>query len=649
MPPPPGETEADIGAIPTGPSVSLQLNQAFGVFRTQMLTDMKSLLQAALQEVLDQHEVLIRNQEHNINEVLQSTLSQVREQVAAQPAPMAVQPYATSFVDMEKTWSSDGAMSNDQGGGANMPPSASLDTSEQEANFQPTGSAASFQTSPSKPKGRVRRNSLVKGATPEQIALATGAAQERINGGEQPVFPINVTSAGQSNQFVLFGDNKILQDKTAIDEQAYDVRNFYKTTGFVQWVARSEPFNVVTLCVICANALYLGIDADRNDASSIDKADAVFQVCENLFCIFFFVEIIVRFEAFAAKRDCLKDAWFKFDLVLVVLMVLETWVFPSLVQIFGIDTSGLRAGPIRLVRLLRLTRLTRILRALPELCTMVKGMYIALRAVMSALLMLVLLVYVFAILMHSFLKDDRTVCMTPDASMWCTVSESMWTLLVNGVFLDDLGIVVRHLADSGEALALCFFLVFILMSATTVMNMLIGVLCEVVCEVASAEKEQKARSYVRGTLLKMLKELDTDGSGDISKQELVAVVTNPAAMATLMEIEVDIPHFLEMQDMYFDGPDTVLSISQIMYMILDNRGGRQATVADLVQAQSFNRFVFEKQLAKQTEFLRNSMEQLHWRLANQSWAGWNEGAQLEVAPSNKILDKLQTWMSKGSA
>jgi len=281
---------------------------------------------------------------------------------------------------------------------------------------------------------------------------------------------------------------------------------------------------------------------------------------------------------------------------------------------------------------------------------MVKGMAIAIRAVLSALLMLVLLVYVFAILMHSMLKDDKSVCLMYSISTWCTVSESMWTLLVSGVFLDDLGMVVRHLADSGEGLALFVFLVFVLMSATTVMNLLIGVLCEVVCEVASEEKEQKARTQVRSSLLKLLRELDVDGSGDISKEELLGVLTSGNSLALLTELEVDIPHFIEMQDMLFDGPDTVLSIAQILYAILDARGDRQATVRDLVQNHAFSRFVLEKQLAKQTSSLRNSMEQLHWRLTtSESWTGWTEGTQLEAAPSNKLLDKLQTWMSTGSS
>merc|ERR1712216_534022 len=132
---------------------------------------------------------------------------------------------------------------------------------------------------------------------------------------------------------------------------------------------------------------------------------------------------------------------------------------------------------------------------MPELVTMSKGMYVAMRAVFSALLMLVMLVYVFAIILHSFLKDsdDRQI-----SFLFSTIPKCMSTLVIDGIFLDNLGVVVRLFTeDNSEYVALMFFVLFVLVSAVTIMNMLIGVLCEVVCQVADAEKENAARAQVR--------------------------------------------------------------------------------------------------------------------------------------------------------
>ena len=47
---------------------------------------------------------------------------------------------------------------------------------------------------------------------------------------------------------------------------------------------------------------------------------------ENLFCVYFTVELAIRFAAFRYKRNCMKDSWFVFDSVLVALMA--SWLHP---------------------------------------------------------------------------------------------------------------------------------------------------------------------------------------------------------------------------------------------------------------------------------------------------------------------------------
>ena len=61
---------------------------------------------------------------------------------------------------------------------------------------------------------------------------------------------------------------------------------------------------------------------DLNKSSTLLDAEPVFIVVENLFCVYFCVELGFRFGAFRLKRDCFKDAWFCFDSLLVGLMVL---------------------------------------------------------------------------------------------------------------------------------------------------------------------------------------------------------------------------------------------------------------------------------------------------------------------------------------
>jgi len=64
------------------------------------------------------------------------------------------------------------------------------------------------------------------------------------------------------------------------------------------------------------------------------------------------------------------------------------------------------------------------------------------------------------------------------------------------------------------------------MSAVLVMNMLIGVLCEVVSSVARSEKDEAAVRLVKESILLQLKKCD-DGDGMISHAELNIVLQDP--------------------------------------------------------------------------------------------------------------------------
>merc|ERR1712072_851500 len=102
----------------------------------------------------------------------------------------------------------------------------------------------------------------------------------------------------------------------------------------------------------------------------------------------------------------------------------------------------------------------------------------------------------------------------------------MWTLLMDGTFMDSTGFMLSTLVFSGKPQAIlcaCVFMTFILFSAITVMNMLIGVLCEVVSTVAQGEKDDAAIRLVKESILVNLKKFD-NGDGMISRNELAAVM-----------------------------------------------------------------------------------------------------------------------------
>lgn len=392
-----------------------------------------------------------------------------------------------------------------------------------------------------------------------------------------------------------------------LGEPVYRVEDFYKEEGWAQAVATSDLFNNLTLVVIALNALYLGYDADRNDKDLLIEADIGFVIGENVFCVFFTVELFIRFMAFERKLDCAKDDWFKFDTFLVGLMVFETWIMSLVAVLFpGQSLQKLPTAPLRLLRLLRLSRLVRIMRSMPELLTMVKGIRTASRAVASSFLMVMMLVYVFGIIL---LMSTAAIRLGDDPisehldDIFGSLSLCMWTLLMDGTFMDSAGTVMARLRDTDTFdgyLSVLIFLCFISLSALTVMNMLIGVLCEVVTAVGQHERDEADIRLVKRSILAELMAFDDDGDATISQDELQRVMRSKKAIKVLEALEVDMAALDEIHGLFFKEPGVKVPIQSIMETFLAYRGSQAPTVKHLVESLAFNRYCFEKKLQEST-------------------------------------------------
>merc|ERR1712070_608658 len=103
----------------------------------------------------------------------------------------------------------------------------------------------------------------------------------------------------------------------------------------------------------------------------------------------------------------------------------------------------------------------------------------------------------------------------------------------------------RSMLDLDKYLEATVFMIFVLSSALTVMNMLIGVLCEVVSVVAAHEKEDNAIRLIKDKLLGMLMDLDEDNSGLLSREEIGRVLDDSHAQAVLESLNVSVPGLIE--------------------------------------------------------------------------------------------------------
>eukprot|EP00929_Paragymnodinium_shiwhaense_P074248 TRINITY_DN37986_c0_g2_i1.p1 TRINITY_DN37986_c0_g2~~TRINITY_DN37986_c0_g2_i1.p1 ORF type:complete len:610 (-),score=131.48 TRINITY_DN37986_c0_g2_i1:89-1918(-) len=324
-------------------------------------------------------------------------------------------------------------------------------------------------------------------------------------------------------------------------------------------------FQNSTLAVICINAVWIFIDVQYNHSRLADEngrlpLQPLSTFIENAFCLYFTVEVVIRFLAFQSKLRFIFDAWFVFDSILVMFMVIETWVMPVAELLAGDGEEGTSVlgnlSSFRLLRLLRLTRMARVMRFFPELLTIVKGIVNAVRAVFFIQLFLVLVMYIFAIIFTSQLGQpggrhaepgnedgDPTALM-----MFDSIGSSMMTLFTNGVLGDNLAQTLDAIKDAkachtylleetcpaycqfveGECVGgrrleglilMWLFLCFMMISSITLLNMLIGVLCQVVDDTARSELEANQILELQACLSECFQLIDANGNGVISAKE----------------------------------------------------------------------------------------------------------------------------------
>jgi len=396
----------------------------------------------------------------------------------------------------------------------------------------------------------------------------------------------NDNAMGGAIMEAVFPDRNTIKDM--LKGKEYAVEDLYSTTGPAQALARNSNFQMFMFAVICSNAIWIGIGTDYNKADVLSDAPWWIQVGENIFCTIFAFEVMVRFLAFERKRDAWKDGWFCFDFSLVLLMVWETWVEVAIVAMIGknsIDEGNTSTAMIlrifrvsRLTRISRLGRISRFLREVPELAILSKAMIYALRSVGATLLLLVVSIYVFAIFFVQMFSGTGFL-----DGEFETVLIGMHTLLVQGILADQADLINGMLDVSFWYYVV--ILMYMLVAALTVANMLIGVICDLIGKVSDEKREDLFREKMETTMGAVLKRLDVDGTRTISKTEFNQMVSNEDAALLLDEARVDIASLVGYADLIFEEKEE-LGMQEFMEVIMGFRD-EDHSMKDQLEMKSF--------------------------------------------------------------
>eukprot|EP00931_Biecheleriopsis_adriatica_P028665 TRINITY_DN17092_c0_g2_i1.p1 TRINITY_DN17092_c0_g2~~TRINITY_DN17092_c0_g2_i1.p1 ORF type:complete len:818 (-),score=141.55 TRINITY_DN17092_c0_g2_i1:228-2648(-) len=376
--------------------------------------------------------------------------------------------------------------------------------------------------------------------------------------------------------------------KYAAMRPMYNVFDYYYTTGWCQYIARSKWFDNVTMACVCLNAVWIAIEIDLNEAAVLTEADVQFQVLENAFCAYFFLEVLIRFLAFKNKKHAFQDLWFIFDFLIVLNMVVETWIIPFILWALqlkstslGLDLAMLRM--FRIVKLLRLSRITKLLRAIPELVIVIKAIGFASRSVAVFACLWLIMIYCFAVVMRQ-ISDG-----TEAGKTWFkSVPDAMNTLLLNGI-LPDHATIVNDISDPtrGSAFYGLVMTCFIVLASITVMYMLVGVLVEVVSKIANNEKETLTVSYLAAEVRNKLHDIGYSDDDSFTKPQLYTLLTSSDMSRLLKEESIDIDSVVDMLDIIYEDLEKFesdMTFEKVIDLLLNSRGSNNASVKNAQDA-----------------------------------------------------------------
>eukprot|EP00929_Paragymnodinium_shiwhaense_P002739 TRINITY_DN10301_c0_g5_i1.p1 TRINITY_DN10301_c0_g5~~TRINITY_DN10301_c0_g5_i1.p1 ORF type:complete len:728 (+),score=104.32 TRINITY_DN10301_c0_g5_i1:95-2278(+) len=300
-------------------------------------------------------------------------------------------------------------------------------------------------------------------------------------------------------------------------------------------IVHSPLFDCVIAFLILANTVLVGVEQSYDLQ---DRYPNEMFVVESTFLVVYLLELVLRFRAFGFL-NCLKDNWVKMDILLVVTGMTFTWILtPSVVK--GLSPSGANVSVLRTARALRLARMLRLVIKFRSLWMLMQGLLNSANMMISVLIVLSIIVYVFACIGVDLVGGHRLLS-NPDAdgefvemaeAHFANLFSAMLTILSFLVF-DSVRQIYWPLVSQDPTL-LVYFLAVIFTVGIVLANLVTAVMVNGAIEQASHNREAKLladkamRKDVLRETMEIFRSMDTDGSGVISHQEVAQITEKNA-------------------------------------------------------------------------------------------------------------------------
>ncbi|WP_350644687.1 ion transporter [Pseudoalteromonas sp. G24-MNA-CIBAN-0072] len=225
---------------------------------------------------------------------------------------------------------------------------------------------------------------------------------------------------------------------------------------------QNKLFEFLVITVIIISALEIGAKTFElsNTAISVTKILDVF------ITVFFLFELLVRFIADDDKKNFFKKGWNIFDSLVVA------------ISLIPVDDSEMAL----LARLVRVFRVLRMVSVVPELRVLINSLIKALPQLGYVVLLMFIIFYIYAAI-GSFIFNEI------NPKLWGDIAISMLTLFRIMTFEDWTDI--QYETMEVYPMSWIFYLTFIFFTAFAFLNMVIGIVVNVMEEEHRSAREEK--------------------------------------------------------------------------------------------------------------------------------------------------------------
>jgi len=393
------------------------------------------------------------------------------------------------------------------------------------------------------------------------------------------------------------GDDKLYQAKLKKDQKKANRKAFGRASGVVvptglmvqtKRIVSSWMFEVFFATAILSNSLLIGVQVHYAAQSIGQPQPPAFFIVEQIYALLFLVELILRVLAegcpfFWSSPNVM---WNYLDVLIVLTSILNLVSEIASMTSLTSDADALMSGNVRIIRILRVTRVIRVVRVVKivrfirALRSLVHSIFGTLKVLMWSVLLLLIIIYVFAIVFTDVSTEYISNFEISDSDTaflklrFADLERSMQTLfqsISNGLTWGDVADKMHKLSWVWGYL----FVVYVAFCCFAVLNVMTGVFCQSAIESAERDQELHVQSVVTSKQQQIEMFMSVFKSIQIERGEVAS------ENLTYMEFEAlfNEPHIKS----FFQSLDVETSDAWTLFKLMDTSGNGDLDASEFVE------------------------------------------------------------------